>query len=197
MIKTNELTEEGAVVNEDRPAAKPVGIGEYVIPEEGVMVRYTRFLPDKETFHDLIDDGKKTDIPPYLSAVFIHMDETIDVTFGNARNHYEIVLAVEHEKGRKVGQWDWSHIQMELDKESGKLKKISMGGFGNVKRNLMLLLGRINPQLFVPQEVPISIWGRHESYVYDPLSRELKEEVEDVAPGKTVLNPLGKVKPLY
>ena len=197
MIQTNELTEESTAANGDKQAARPTRISEYVIPgEDQVVVRYTRSIPDPETFHDLIGVGKKTDLPPYLQAVFIRIDGRTEIVFGDARNHYEIVRAIEHEKGRT--RFAWGQVQIDVDRESVKLKKIGLqGSFGKAEENLRLLLGRINPQLFVPQEIPIGIWTTLASYIYNPLNRELKEKAVGIVEGKTVLRPLGSVKPLY
>ncbi len=195
MSQTNELTKEATVVNRDKQAAKPTRISEYVIPSEDLVVRYTRSIPDAETFNDLIGLDKKPDPPTYLSAVFIHIDGETDVIFGNVRIHYDMVTAIEHEKETNVD--DWIQAQIDIDKQLIKLKKIGLGGaFGETEENLRLLLGRINPQLFVPQEIPIRVWTTHASYIFNPLNRELKEEVR-IAEGQTVIEPLGNVKPLY
>lgn len=196
MSQTTELTKEATVANGEKQATKPTRISEYVIPGEApIVVRYTRSIPDEETFYDLIGLGKKTNLPHYLSAVFMHIDGETEVVFGDARSHRELVTAIEHEKRKKVA--DWVQVQIDIDRDLVKLEKIGlMGGFGETEENLKLLLGKINPQLFVPEEIPIGVWTTLASYIYNPLNRELKEKAR-LAGGETVVEPLGNVKPLY
>jgi len=181
-----------------RRIVKPTKINEYTLPDEDqLVVRYTRSIPDTETFHDLIGVGKKPDLPDYVPVVFIRVDGETDVIFGDARVHYEIVRAIESEKGRKIDKDGWDQVQIDIEKESGRLKKIGLvSSFGKTGENLRLLLGRINPQLFIPQEIPIGVWTTMASYIFNPISRELKA-VHRVAGGEKVIESLGDVKPLY
>lgn len=192
MTQATELTEKVDIANQLR------GISEYTSHEEGdpFVVRYTSTIPDEETLRKLIGLGERDEMAHYLSAVFVRIDGETEVLFGHARIHHELVSAIEQEKGKKVD--DWVQAQLEIDGDSLRFYKIGLrGGFGKVEDNLKLLLGRINPQVFLSQDIPITVWTQLETYTYDPIQRELKENVRGVALGKTITNTLGKVEPLY
>ncbi len=173
-------------------------ISEYTSYQEDkpFVVRYARTLPDEETLRGLIGFSQGSDVTPYLSAVLIKTGGKTEAVFGHARIHYEIVRAVE-EEGEEVD--DWAQAQLEIEGESVRFEKLGLRGNtgGRSEDNLKLLLGRINPDLFMPQQIPITVWTELDTYSYNPLNRELKEEKRGVAPGKTVISSLGLVEKLY
>ena len=188
MIQTSEFTENTTSLAQIR---------EHISHTENTfVVRYTDSIPDGETLRRLIDEEHSPDKAHYLSAVFVKIDGQTDVIFGHAQVHHQLVDAIEQERGKKVT--DWSQIQLDLDGETPRFEKIGLrSGFGMTEDNLKLLLGRIDPQVFLSQEIPINIWTQSDTFSYDPIQRELKKNTIGVAPGKTVTISLGKINQLY
>lgn len=163
------------------------------------VVRYTKSLPSKEVLQDLIRFGIEPALP-YISAVLMDFEGEKEVAFADVRMHHDIVEAIEREKGRyvrkdNVGGDDWKQIQIYLEKESVRLSKIRAVGWLEVDE-AMLLLGKINPELFVAGEIQIQVTTTSFNYVFNPLNRDLKV-AHIIAGGETVIESLGEVKPLY
>lgn len=163
--------------------------------QEGAPVRYSYSIPDEETLHRLIDYPNSL-VPPYLFAVFLNFGENREIAFGDARRHHEMVKAIEQEKGKHVGingvgMGDWKQIQIDLEKKPQvRFSKIGVvGSFG--EGDVMLLLERINPELFAGKTEVVS-FTTSSRYIYDPTNGELQRAVRGVQGDE--IRPLGRVQ---
>lgn len=161
------------------------------IDKLGVPIRYTYSLPDAETLHRLIDYPNR-EVPPYLFAVLLDLGGKKEIAFGDATRHYEIVKAIEREKGIKIDKGDWRQLQIDFEKGSARFNKIMSVGYLR-ENDVCLLLRSICSQLFVPSRISIIAAATSFRYIYDPISGEL-QKVELGVEGEEIKS-LGKVQP--
>lgn len=158
------------------------------------VVRYVSRLPGTDTLHRLIRFGQPDVITPYyISAVLIDYEGMIGVAFGDARIHFDLEKAIEHEKGKKIN--GSNRIQINFEKGSTKFSGITSKGDLS-EGDVMFLLERINPKLFVSRKISIIIGGAGFSYTYDPVKKEL-QKIDYGAGGKVIYGRLKKVPSLY
>lgn len=150
------------------------------IPEsEFPIVRYATSLPNVGVLHDITDfDVDINDRPGYFFATLIDKDEK-DVIFFGRQSHEKIREALEKTDNERLKGAKWNYAQIGLDKTTGEITNVMMktdwGEGADKIANVLALLGKINPELFIKKEIFIDKAGGNLDFIFNPTTGEIED----------------------
>lgn len=147
------------------------------IPEDKYpTIRYATSLPDKGTLLDITEFTQREYKPSYLFVALVEQGEKRDVIFAPGPSHDKIQEALE---GNGMMGARFNHAQLGLS-EFGEICNVMLRNYwgetrGDRKRNVVTLLGKINPELFFRKSVLIGVSGGELDFIFNPTTGEMED----------------------